>query len=169
MSHLHAMFRSLVAVGLPVDQLVERANHVFVESTIATHFATLVCGRATAHGEVEICNAGHCPPLLVRGGAITALEPTGLPIGLFADARFSSARLKLAPGDSVVLYTDGLSEAHDPAENQYGTERLVRLLGNCHRLDPHDLIGSCLKDLTEFRVSEPLRDDLTLMVVRRTG
>ena len=53
MSHLHAMFRSLIGMGMPVQRLVERANRVFVESTIATHFATLVCGRATQHGEVE--------------------------------------------------------------------------------------------------------------------
>lgn len=168
MSHLHAMFRSLIAVGMPVSQLVERANHVFVESTIASHYATLVCGRASGSGEVEICNAGHCPPLLVRGGEVTALESAGLPIGLFTDAQFSSARFTMAPGDCVVLYTDGLSEAQDPGDDQYGHERLARLLGHCHRLAPRDLIGSCLKDLTEFRSHAPLRDDLTLMVVRRT-
>jgi len=58
MAHLHAIFRSLITLDLPVDQLVERANHVFADATMPAYYATLVCGRARRSGAIEICNAG---------------------------------------------------------------------------------------------------------------
>jgi len=169
MSHLHAMFRSLIAVGLPLDRMLERANRMFAESTIATHYATLVCGRAAQCGEIEICNAGHCPPLLVHGGKVTPVEATGLPIGIFAEAEFTSKRIALEPGDSVVIYTDGLSEAQDVSRCEYGAERLMRILNQCHCLGSLEMLEACVQDVEKFRSGEPLGDDLTLMVVRRSG
>src|SRR5438876_894777 len=69
MAHLQAMFRTLVSTKLPLDQIPERASRVFCESTLPTHYATLVCGKASPNGELEISNAGHLPPLLVHQGA----------------------------------------------------------------------------------------------------
>jgi sigma-B regulation protein RsbU (phosphoserine phosphatase) len=168
MSHMHAMFRTLIGIGMWLSDLMERANRVFAASTIATHYATLVCGRAGANGELEICNAGHCPPLLIRSGQATPVDATGLPIGIFSNATFSSRHFRLEPGDSIVLYSDGLTEAHDPENAEYGTERFTGLIGSIAHLPPGDLIGACLKDVADFRGQAPLRDDLTLMVVRRS-
>ncbi len=67
MSNLHAMFRALVPLGLPVCDLVARANRLFAESTLANQYATLVVGKINANGEVEMCNAGHLPPIIVGG------------------------------------------------------------------------------------------------------
>jgi len=83
MSHLHAIFRSLLSVGMPIGALLERANRVFCESTLPSFYATLVCGHAHANGDVEICNAGHCPPVLVCGGEVSTIEAAALPPGLF--------------------------------------------------------------------------------------
>ena len=66
MSHLHAIFHSLVSFDLSVAQLVERVSRLMCESTLPTHFATLICGKAAKDGKVEICNAGHLPPLVSR-------------------------------------------------------------------------------------------------------
>ena len=66
MAHLHATFRTLVSLELPLEQVMERASSMFCQSTLSTHFATLVCGKANSSGEVEICNAGHPPPLLIQ-------------------------------------------------------------------------------------------------------
>src|SRR5262249_46207310 len=79
MAHLHAIFRSLIMLDLSVDQLVERANHIFSDATMPAYYATLVCGRARRSGEIEICNAGHCPPLLIRSNEVVSIEATGLP------------------------------------------------------------------------------------------
>jgi len=70
MAHLHAIFRSLITLDLPVSQLVERANRVFAESTMPAYYATLVCGRANKSGVIEICNAGHPPALPLPARAI---------------------------------------------------------------------------------------------------
>jgi len=169
MAHLHAMFRSLMDVGLPVNQLVERANRVFCESTLSAQFATLVCGRADGAGEIEVCNAGHCPPLVVQGGEVTSLAATGLPIGMFCSGQYAVKTVRLAVGDSLVLYTDGLSEARGRSDAEYGIPRLSMLLKARHALVPQALIQACLEDLTDFRAGAPPTDDLAMMVLRRTG
>jgi phosphoserine phosphatase RsbU/P len=169
MSQLHAMFRTLVPLGLPLVQIVERASRLFCESTLSTHYATLVCGRADASGEVELCNAGHLPPLLLRGGGATLIEATGLPVGIFCNERFTSERFRMEAGDTLFLFTDGLSEAGDPAGAEYGTERLRELLCRHHGLIPAELVGACLDDLRRFCAGAPRADDLTVMALRRVS
>jgi sigma-B regulation protein RsbU (phosphoserine phosphatase) len=168
MSQLHAMFRALVPVGLPLSQLVERASRVFCESTLPTHYATLVCGRADAGGAVELSNAGHLPPLLLRGGAATLIESTSLPIGIICNEQFTSERFTMEPGDTLFLFTDGLSESRDHFGEEYGAERLRRLLCEHHQLLPAALVTECLRDLTNFRAGAPKHDDLTVMALRRS-
>jgi sigma-B regulation protein RsbU (phosphoserine phosphatase) len=167
MAHLHAMFRTLIAVGLSVDQLVGRANRIFCESTISADYATLVCGRAGSSGQVEVCNAGHCPPLVIRDGGIMSLQATGLPVGIFGAGEYSATRVQLSPGDSLVLYTDGLTEAKDGAEAEYGAERLVKLVEGRRQLSPQALTQLCLEDLKSFVSGAPATDDLSIMIIRR--
>lgn len=169
MGHLHAIFRSLVKLDLRLDQLMERANRLFCEGTMMTHFATLVGGRAYMSGEVEICNAGHCFPFLVRGDTVTRIPSTGLPLGVFNSEQFSTMKVKLAPKDSLFLFSDGLSEARNKSNIQYGEERLSKLIGNRNGISPQALIGACLADLKDFLSGAPKTDDLTMMVVRRAG
>jgi sigma-B regulation protein RsbU (phosphoserine phosphatase) len=169
MSQLHAMFRTLVPLGLPLVELVERASRIFCESTLSTHYATLVCGRADSAGEVEICNAGHLPPLLLRDGQATLIEATGLPVGIFCNERFTSEKFSMRAGDTLFLFTDGLSESRDPAGAEYSTERLRGLLCQHHALHPPDLIGRCLGDLRDFVAGADRADDLTVMALRRVG
>jgi sigma-B regulation protein RsbU (phosphoserine phosphatase) len=168
MAHLHALFRSLIAVGLSADQLVGRANRIFCESTISADYATLVCGRAGKSGEVDICNAGHCPPLLIRGAEITSLEATGLPVGIFGSGAYSVKRVQLARGDSLLLYTDGLTEAQDRTDAEYGAQRLAKLVQGRHELSAQALTQLCLEDLRNFLSGTPRTDDLSVMVIRRT-
>lgn len=169
MAHLHAIFRSLITLDLPVDQLVERANHVFADATLPAYYATLVCGRARRSGAIEICNAGHCPPLVIRKGEVTSIEATGLPIGIFCRERYSAFELQLEPGDSLLLYTDGLTESFDPLEAEYGIERLSKLAGAGHSFRPQELTAACLEDARTFRAGQPKGDDLTVMVIQRAA
>jgi sigma-B regulation protein RsbU (phosphoserine phosphatase) len=169
MAHLHALFRSLIAVGLSAEQLVERANRIFCESTISADYATLVCGRAGKSGEVDLCNAGHCPPLLIREDEIISLEATGLPVGIFSSGQYSAKRVQLVPGDNLLLYTDGLSEAQDRADAEYGVQRLAGLVKGSHELTPQALTQACLEDLKTFLAGAPKTDDLSIMVIRRVA
>ncbi|HJZ69499.1 MAG TPA: PP2C family protein-serine/threonine phosphatase [Blastocatellia bacterium] len=167
MAHLHAIFRSLIMLDLSVDQLVERANHIFSDATMPAYYATLVCGRARRSGEIEICNAGHCPPLLIRSNEVVSIEATGLPVGMFCREQYSAVRVQLDPQDSVLLYTDGVTESRDLLNSEYGTERLNRLAASGHALMPQALTSACLDDLYLFRSGQPKTDDLTVMVIQR--
>jgi sigma-B regulation protein RsbU (phosphoserine phosphatase) len=167
MSHLHATFRTLMSVHLPIDEMMGRANRMFCESTLPTHYATLVCGKTYRTGEVEFCNAGHHPPLLVQRSKISPLEATGLPLGMFGDGSFSVNKMRLAPGDLLLLYTDGLSEATDRTGREYGAQRLCEFIKKSGSLPPKELISACLEDARSFRSGRPWTDDLTLMVIRR--
>jgi sigma-B regulation protein RsbU (phosphoserine phosphatase) len=167
MAHLHAMFRTLFSVNLPLDQLIERASRVFCESTLPTHYATLVCGKACASGAVEICNAGHPPPLLVRAGEVTQIDATGLPLGIFCSEQFSLSRFQMQPGDTLFLYTDGLTETRDGVEGEYGIERLSRLLSEHHDQSPRSLVDNCVGELNHFCSGRARADDLTIMALRR--
>ena len=169
MAHLNAMFRSLIATGLPLQNLLERANRLFSESTIASHYATLVCARAEASGEVEVCNAGHCPPLVIRERSVETIGATGFPVGLLSSGPYTLDRVSLAAGDTLFLYTDGLTEATDRDGGEYGPERLSRLLHDNRDLAPHHLATACLRDLADFQGGSSRADDLTIMVVRRMG
>ncbi len=169
MAHLQAMFRALIPMGLPLPDLIEHASRVFCQSTLPTYFATLVCGKAGDSGEVEICNAGHPPPLVISGGGVAQVDATGLPLGAFCDEQFSTSRIHVEPGKAILLYTDGLSEARDGAGRMYGSERIHELaLGRRGNNLPDDLIASYLKDLAAFREDVPAGDDLTILVVRRS-
>jgi len=166
MANLHAMFRALIPTGLPLEQLIERANRIFSESTLPTQYATLICGKADSFGSVEICNAGHVPPYLVSAQGVRSFPSAAVPVGLFCDQQFSSMQLHLAPGDGLVLYTDGVSEAEDGEGRQYGESSFARLLGGCMALNSEELVNTCIEDLLKFRAGSARVDDQTLMVLR---
>lgn len=168
MAHLQAMFRTLISVGLPLEQMIERASRVFCESTLPTHYATLVCGKTEPSGVVAICNAGHLPPLLYHQGNVQQIEATGLPVGIFCNEHFSANQVKLEKGDTLLLYTDGFSEALNGTGSEYGAERLSQLLSENHDLQPGTLLDTCMRDWLSFADGRRTNDDVTLMAIQRT-
>ncbi len=168
MAHLNASFRSLIDVGVSIEQFVERANRLLLERTIASHYATLTCGKASESGNLEICNAGHCAPLLVRKGEVEPLESTGLPVGMIHDQTYAVQERRLEAGDVLFLYTDGITEARNREDHEYGAERLSQVLRDWHALTPRALASACLADLAAFLAGAPRQDDLCLMILRRT-
>lgn len=169
MAHLHATFRVLTNIGLPLKNLLEHASRVFSESTLPNQYATLVCGRALPDGTLEICNAGHPAPLLARNGCVAALEGANLPVGMFTREEFSLTQLSLACGERLVIYSDGVSDATDASDTEYGTDRLRKLIGDHRAKTPVDLLAACRDDLTAFRLNCRKADDATLFVLARTG
>jgi sigma-B regulation protein RsbU (phosphoserine phosphatase) len=167
MAHLNAAFRSHLEPGRPLVELVERANRLFLQSTIESHYATLVCGRAGRDGAVELVNAGHCPPLVLRAGSVEPIASTGFPIGILEGKPYEVRRLRLAPGEALFLYTDGLTEARGRDGAEYGEERLTALLGSRRGLSARQLVDTCRADLVSFLAGAHQSDDLTLMVLQR--
>lgn len=168
MAHLQAMFRTLNSLELPLEQMLERASRVFCESTLPTHYATLVCGKTSTNGAVEVCNAGHLPPLLFQGGTVRSIEATGLPVGVFCNEHFAVNKLHMDRGDTLFLYTDGLSEALDGEGTEYGVDRLARLLSVNHGSGPRAMLEACVRDSFSYGSGKSPADDVTLMAIRRT-
>ncbi|MFN2530757.1 MAG: PP2C family protein-serine/threonine phosphatase [Pyrinomonadaceae bacterium] len=166
MAHLQATIRTLVSIKVPLQQMVERVSRVFCESTLPTQYATLVCGRANGNGEVEVCNAGHMPPLLVSANGVEMIEATGLPVGMFCSETFKVAQVQMNRGDTLFLYTDGFTETTDAAGREFGVERITHLLRENKNLAPRELLALCREKLRAFSGQAPA-DDLTLMAIRR--
>jgi sigma-B regulation protein RsbU (phosphoserine phosphatase) len=169
MAHLNALFRSLVETDLPVTEMVARANRLFGESTITSHYVTLVCAKADGDGGIEVCNAGHPPPMLVQNGDVATVGSTGPPVGLIDKSPYDRSLVTLEGGDTLFLYTDGLTEAGNGRGEEYGRDRLARVLRGGRGLSPRALSLAVLRDLAAFQDGEPRVDDLTIVVVRRAA
>src|SRR5262245_61183999 len=168
MAHLHAFFHSQPEGPIELAPLVERANKLLLESTLPTHYATLVLGRAHPEGKVEFVNAGHCSPLVWRdGNGLQTLPSTGTPIGLLEGGKFAAAELTLSPKQALLLYTDGLTEARRADGSEYGTDRVVDVLREFGSADSRHLVRHLREDLSDFLGSAPRADDLSLLVIRR--
>ncbi len=169
MTHMHAMFRTLSAAPHSLSTSLAGANRIFCESTVPSSFATLVAGRAAPSGRMQISNAGHCSPFLASGDRVSKLESAGLPLGLFCSGEYPSTEVELSQGDTLFLHSDGLSEARNRDDEDYGLERISEFLAGHHALSPELLIKSCLAEVKSFSGGPPLADDLTMMAIRRTG
>jgi sigma-B regulation protein RsbU (phosphoserine phosphatase) len=168
MTHLHTTLRTLVFQSLPLEKIMEQASRMFCESSLPSHFATLALGRANADGDIDLCMAGHVPALIAHGPRVRRIDATDLPLGMFCHGHFSVTKVHLDTGQSVLLYTDGLSESLDPSGTEYGIDRLQSVFKATSHLPPQEIVTACLADLESFRSGTARFDDLTLMVLRRS-
>jgi len=113
--------------------------------------------------------AGHNPPLLVRAAdrSVTVLEPNGIVLGVVADPDLEEATIELEPGDVLVLYTDGVTEAWNEHDEEFGLERLRALVREADHLDPEALIARVNEAVHRFVGALPQADDYTLLVIQR--
>lgn len=165
MSNLHAIFHSLAPLGMPLPELMSRANHLLAESSPANQFATLVCAKADSSGNLEIVNAGHLPPVLVKNNVKGLLDFAGLPLGMFADARFATTNVSLHPGDSLVLFTDGVTETVNGDGQEFGVENLLDAIDCMVSVEPGNLIRGCLEKVRDHRGNAGSFDDLSMMAI----
>ncbi|HPA27861.1 MAG TPA: SpoIIE family protein phosphatase [Acidobacteriota bacterium] len=167
MSHLHATFRALVAQDLPLSEILFRASRVFCESSLSERFATLACGIARDDGRVEFAIAGHTPVLVAGASGVQKIKATGLPLGLFCEERFFTTGTSLAPGDTILLYTDGLTEAESPSGEEFGIDRLIDCINPGNISSPQGTIDACVREMEGFRKSRKQSDDLTILALRK--
>ncbi len=166
MSNLHALIHSLQSFNLPINEILLKANRLFCESTLSTNYATMVVGRVVPDGTVEICVAGHNPPLIVKDGIVTPIGATGIPVGMFCNAEYEVERFKLSKNDFLFLYTDGLSEA-TVNEAEYGTGRIIEHLAELNGSSAKEIITKALVKQQTFLGSTKLEDDITVAAIRK--
>ena len=166
MTYLSAIFRSLLSTGCSLTEIVSQANRLLCEGTSPAHYATLVCGRTTPTG-VEVCNAGHCSPLLLREHGVERLPSNGLPLGIFPDCQYTTTHCALRPEESLVLYSDGVTEAADSSSEEFGDQRLIDSLRKTCLNGAAAMADGVIEDLGLFRKGSQFSDDVTLLVLCR--
>ena len=165
-ANLRTLFHALIPLNFTPEALLAHANRLFRESTLPAYYATVVFGKTTASGELAIVNAGHLPALLVQQSGITVFESNNLPLGLFSEQEFCASRALLAPGDTVVLYTDGISETRNEAGEEYGANGLHSLVQEQRHSCPRELVSAFRRHFDRFRGARMRHDDETLLAVQ---
>ena len=168
-AYLHAVFRTLVPFGLPIEEVVRRASALLCASTLPSQYATLVFGVLRRDGEVVIANAGHPAAFVVGASEETAVVATGAAAGLFCDSEFGTGRLTVAPGATLLLYTDGVTEAFDTSETEYGAERLHAIARDHAVLSADAMVAAISDDHSRFLGGRPGHDDATILAIRRVN
>jgi len=168
-STLHSSLRLLTEREAIAPAMLERLNRHVLESSSANKFITMILAElAPASGALRYVNAGHNPALLRRAsGELVELPASGMPLGLIDGARFATAAVDLAPGDLLCLYSDGITEAAAPDDEEFGLERLGALLAGGDERPLGAIVEAIDAAVVEFAAGRPQADDQTVVLLRR--
>lgn len=169
MSSLHAAVHGQVAARRTLEETVASVNEYLAENTPANRFVTLFIAELDpASARLRFINAGHNPPLIARtSGEIELLDSGGLPLGLMTIAQYEPGEITLEKGDAIVVYSDGVSEANNLAEEEFGLERLRAVVKNNLSRSASGIRDKVESALSEFTGTAPANDDITLVIVKR--
>jgi sigma-B regulation protein RsbU (phosphoserine phosphatase) len=169
MSSLHASVHAQASSSCSLVETINAVNRYLAENIPSNRFVTLFYAELDPEsGTLCFLNAGHNPPLIVRvSGTVEQLSSGGLPLGIKPDAEYREGRTQLHPGDVLVIYSDGVSEANNPSGEEFGTPRLQDVV--VRNLDSTAArIRDRIEDaLTKFAQGAPAADDITLVIVKR--
>ena len=168
MANLQANLRSRYMVALEdPHQLLQSVNQLFVENTPEDSYATLFyADYDDANHCLRYANCGHNPPLLLHAnGDIERLEPTATVLGLFTQWGCEVKKVSLGPGDVLVIYTDGVTEAPNEAGEEFGESRLMKIVGAHKKVEVQEMLSAILADVQQFSGASQA-DDLTLVIAR---
>lgn len=171
MANLQANLRSQCAIASEEpERLLRSVNQLFCENTPDGSYATLFFGEYDDRiGRLRYANCGHLPPLLLRrDGYVDRLDATGTVVGLFPKWDCAIAERNIHPGDTLVLYTDGITESFNPAYEEFGEQRLVAALERHRNLAPHAAVEAIVDEVGRFN-SHQQHDDITLIVAKCKG
>ena len=169
MSSLHAAVHAQADANDSIVKTIVAVNRYLVESIPPNRFVTLFYAELDPkNGALAFLNAGHNPPLIVHaGGTMEQLASGGLPLGILADADFREGRTKLYPGDVLVIYSDGVSEAVNPNGEEFGATRLYEVVARNLDTSASGIRDRIESALTKFCQGTPAADDITLVIVKR--
>ena len=169
MALLQGSLRSLISSGLRGADLVSKLNTYLVANMPANRMITFFYGELDPEtGQLTYVNAGHNPPSLFDSSGSRRLDPTGVVLGAFDGVPFREASVELPDGARVLLFTDGIVEAANPADEEFGEQRLERLIGEHADRAPAGLIESTVANVLAFCGKSKPADDMTMMVVSRS-
>lgn len=165
---VHAAVRLMAEQSGDLADLAGSINRYLAGATADNRFATFAMVRIEADGHVKAVNAGHLPVLIRRSdGSIEEISSSGLPLGILEDATYSESSARLLPGDLAVLLTDGITEAEDSDEEEFGLTRVAEVVGRSADPTAEGLCDAILAAVEAHTQGAPLQDDATLLIVER--
>jgi len=169
MSSLQARVQVLAEDPRDLGDLMVRLNRLLCSSIPSNRFISLfLCVLDPVKGETIYCNAGHNPPALVRaGGQVEWLQGGGPILGILPNAAYEQKTCRLGPGDSIVLYSDGVTEMTNPAGEEFGEERLAQALAANRGKPAAEVVQGVRAELAKFASGAPAADDITLVVAKK--
>jgi len=170
MASLQSSLRGLVFGGVQhLADLFEKLNELLDDATTKNRFATLFfCRFEPGSGLFTYTSAGHNPALLVRaGGTAEWLDVRGLALGLVRHAQYPVGAGRLMPGDLMVIYSDGITEAFDAKGEEYGEQRMLEYVTAHRGLAAGEILNGLFEDATQFASGAPQHDDMTAIVIKR--
>ncbi len=162
-------FAALAPVSpTPADTLA-RLNGALLRRAVEARFATMCYGVLERDGMLHYCNAGQEAPLVISRNGLHWLDVGGPVLGLLPAARYESGQVRLAVGDVVLFFSDGVTEARSPSDDEFGRDRLIDAVQDCHGVAPDAVLDRLLDAVNRFAAGAPQADDLTVLVLRRLG
>lgn len=169
MATLQAAFLAAIQGSSDLTSICAHINQFLVERTSPERYATFFVGLVRPSGELEYVNAGHNPALVLGDGGCRRLMGGGLPLGLFRDRQYELQHGRLAPGDVIACFSDGVTEANDPHEAEFGEERLIACVQEALEQPARAISKAVLESIETFSAGAAQHDDLTLMLLRYRG
>ena len=168
MASLQASVRGQsLGTGEDIAGLVTNVNQLVYDASPENRYATFFYAQFDpASRRLIYTNGGHNPPMLLRGLEVILLEIGGPPVGLFRPARYQQAEVQLEPGDVLVFYTDGISEAENPVEDEWGEAALIASARSCREQPAMEMITRIMAAADTFAAGAPQHDDMTLVIAR---
>lgn len=169
MSSLHAAIHAQAAANSTLSESVKAVNEYLAINTPTNRFITFFVAELNpGSGEVKYINAGHNPPLVARAdGSVIELESGGFPLGIMPMAEFELGKIILEPGEFVVVFSDGVSEAESVDGEEFGMERLTNVVKNNMNKSASGLRDKIEAALSSFTTTAPANDDITLVILKR--
>jgi len=168
MAFLRASLRAASHIGYAPHISMSKVNYLLWESIERNQFVTAFYGILDATNRtLAYSNAGHNPPLLMdKDGGVRFEERGGVPLGMFRDSRYYEYFATIDPGEVLVLYTDGVTEAENPALEEYGRDRLVAAVRRCRHLGAREMIDFIHRDVTQWTDGRGATDDVTFFIIK---
>lgn len=169
MSNIQATLRALLRECPNLVDLISRTSKLLFETTPSNKYATaIVCSIRPQQDTIEYVNGGHNDGLLLKAdGTVQHLHSTGPPVGLIPSIPFQQAQVEMQPGDLLALYSDGVVEAQNEAEEEFEEERFLRVLKEARGLEAKQVIDKVFEAVQAFAGRAPQHDDITLMIVKK--
>jgi serine phosphatase RsbU (regulator of sigma subunit) len=167
-SGVHAGVRLMAGGVSDLSELATLINRYLFGATADNRFATFAMVRISPDGAVHAVNAGHLPILIRRhDGSVEEIASSGLPLGILEAAHYSESTSRMERGDLLLLYTDGITEAEDSDEEEFGVPRLIDIVTSLTEVTADGACSQILTEVNKHTRDEPLHDDATLLVVER--